>query len=192
MDEAPSQLDGVEDDEATDEAVDPQTMATNRAVGERIREIRRQKRLSLHDVERLSEKEFKASVLGAYERGERALSVPRLQRLADFYGVPVTQLLPAKGLGAVAREIEDLETQRAEGASLPKVMLDLQAIAALDSPEGELLDRFAKLICVQRQDFNGEVLTLRRSDLAAVSVLLNVPVGVVVDRLEELGVCAIR
>ena len=35
-----------------------------------------------------SGEEFKASVLGAYERGERAISVARLQRLARFYGVP--------------------------------------------------------------------------------------------------------
>ena len=34
-------------------------------------------------------------MLGAYERGERAISVPRLQRLARFYNVPVDQLLPA-------------------------------------------------------------------------------------------------
>ena len=43
-----------------------------------------------------SSQEFKASVLGAYERGERAISVPRLQRLARFYNVPVDQLLPAR------------------------------------------------------------------------------------------------
>ena len=70
-----------------------------RRVGERIRVIRRQQRLSLHDVEDRSESEFKASVLGAYERGERAISVPRLQRLARFYGVPVDQLLPSEGEG---------------------------------------------------------------------------------------------
>ena len=63
-------------------------------LGERIRVIRRQKRLSLQDVEARSEAEFKASVLGAYERGERAVSVPRLHRLAEFYDVPVNQLLP--------------------------------------------------------------------------------------------------
>ena len=39
-------------------------------VGERLRAIRKQKRLSLHDVEAQSQQEFKASVLGAYERGE--------------------------------------------------------------------------------------------------------------------------
>src|SRR5688500_17498575 len=63
-------------------------------IGERLRAIRRQKRLSLQEVEALSSKEFKASVLGAYERGERAISVPRLLRLANIYGVPPEQLLP--------------------------------------------------------------------------------------------------
>src|SRR3954467_11484346 len=66
----------------------------SRKVGERLRAIRRQKRLSLQEVEAASNQEFKASVLGAYERGERAISVPRLQRLARFYSVPVDQLLP--------------------------------------------------------------------------------------------------
>ena len=66
----------------------------SRKVGERLRAIRRQKRLSLQDVEASSEFEFKASVLGAYERGERAISVPRLERLARYYAVPIDQLLP--------------------------------------------------------------------------------------------------
>src|SRR5262245_55873340 len=69
--------------------------------GERLRAIRLQKGLSLHDVEESSTKEFKASVLGAYERGERSISVPRLQRLAIFYGVPVDQLLPRLGEGEI-------------------------------------------------------------------------------------------
>ncbi|MDG2904214.1 MAG: helix-turn-helix transcriptional regulator, partial [Acidimicrobiales bacterium] len=63
-------------------------LAYSRSVGERIRTIRRQKRLSLQDVEARSESEFKASVLGAYERGERAISLPRMHRLARFYNVP--------------------------------------------------------------------------------------------------------
>ena len=42
----------------------------SRKVGERLRAIRRQKRLSLQEVEANSDQEFKASVLGAYERGE--------------------------------------------------------------------------------------------------------------------------
>src|SRR6266852_3764184 len=63
-------------------------------VGERLRKIRRQQGLSLQAVEATSHREFKASVLGAYERGERIISVLRLQRLARFFGVPVDQLLP--------------------------------------------------------------------------------------------------
>ena len=63
-------------------------------MGARLRAVRRQKRLSLQAVERASRQEFKASVLGAYERGERTISVPRLQRLAQIYPVPVDQLLP--------------------------------------------------------------------------------------------------
>jgi transcriptional regulator with XRE-family HTH domain len=65
-------------------------------VGAWIRSIRRQQHLSLQDVEAASDHEFKASVLGAYERGERAISVPRLQRLARFYRVPVDQMLPQR------------------------------------------------------------------------------------------------
>src|SRR6516162_6041617 len=65
-----------------------------RAVGDRLRNLRRQQSLSLLAVEEASGREFKASVLGAYERGERIISVLRLQRLAQLYGVPVDQLLP--------------------------------------------------------------------------------------------------
>src|SRR6266511_1647465 len=66
-------------------------------VGERLRNVRVQKGLSLHDVELESGGEFKASVLGAYERGERSISVNRLQRLAMFYGVRVDGMLPRIG-----------------------------------------------------------------------------------------------
>src|SRR3954471_15852226 len=81
--------------------VNEETVPTSYAerVGERLRAVRKQKRLSLQAVEATSNQEFKASVLGAYERGERAISVPRLQRLARFYNVPVDQLLP-RDLGA--------------------------------------------------------------------------------------------
>ncbi|HEV3226436.1 MAG TPA: helix-turn-helix transcriptional regulator, partial [Acidimicrobiales bacterium] len=78
-----------------------------RKVGERLRAIRRQKGLSLQDVEATSRQEFKASVLGAYERGERAISVPRLQRLARFYSVPVDQLLPRED-GETTSDVLDL------------------------------------------------------------------------------------
>jgi hypothetical protein len=67
-------------------------------VGEQLRRVRTGLRgLSLFDVERDSGGEFRASVLGAYERGERAISVRRMARLAAFYGVPTAWLLPDSG-----------------------------------------------------------------------------------------------
>ncbi len=78
-------------------------------VGSRLRAIRKQKRLSLQEVEATSTQEFKASVLGAYERGERAISVPRLQRLARFYNVPVDQLLPRDDADLGPDSVIDLE-----------------------------------------------------------------------------------
>ena len=65
------------------------------AIGSRLRAVRKQTGLSLQAVQATSNQEFRASVLAAYERGERAISVPRLQRLARFYNLPVDQLLPA-------------------------------------------------------------------------------------------------
>ena len=73
---------------------DDMPLSYARAVGDRLRNLRRQQSLSLLAVEEASGREFKASVLGAYERGERIISVLRLQRLAQLYGVPVDQLLP--------------------------------------------------------------------------------------------------
>ena len=60
----------VEDDEQEEEA----RVAYARAVGSRLRAMRKQMRLSLQAVEAMSDQEFKASVLGAYERGERSIS----------------------------------------------------------------------------------------------------------------------
>ena len=71
-------------------------MATDyaRALGARLRAIRTQQGLSLHGVEEKSEGRWKAVVVGSYERGDRAVTVQRLAELADFYGVPVQELLP--------------------------------------------------------------------------------------------------
>src|ERR671937_1319276 len=65
-----------------------------KALGARLRAIRAQQHLSLHGVERKSGGRWKAVVVGSYERGDRAVSVQRLAELAEFYGVPVAELLP--------------------------------------------------------------------------------------------------
>ena len=150
----------------------------SRKVGERLRTIRRQKRLSLQEVEATSEQEFKASVLGAYERGERAISVPRLERLARFYQVPVDQLLPRDEMHAG----DDL----AIGLGSNKIIVDLVKLGQLSGSPFEMLQRFFRMIQVQRQDFNGRVLTIRADDKRAIAAMLDIPVDQVALRLEAL------
>ncbi len=159
------------------------TTTYSRKVGERLRAIRRQKRLSLQDVEASSELEFKASVLGAYERGERAISVPRLQRLARFYNVPVDQLLPADE-GPAFGEASGTGALSLDERSFT---IDLRRLEDLSGPEAEMLNRYLTMIQVQRQDFNGRVLTIRKDDLRAIACILGVGADSATDRLDDLG-----
>ena len=151
------------------------------AVGDRLRQIRRQKRLSLQEVEAVSAQEFKASVLGAYERGERAISVPRLQRLAQFYKVPVDQLLPT--LEGVVEEEESLRRSASNGGA----KIDLTRLEKMNDTESQMLSRYLRMIQVQRQDFNGRVLTIRRDDIKAIACILGVSEVTADLRLDEMG-----
>jgi transcriptional regulator with XRE-family HTH domain len=152
-------------------------------VGERLRNIRLQKGLSLHDVEERSSKEFKASVLGAYERGERSISVPRLQRLAMFYSVPVDHLLPRATRGDAVSANGD-----APEAVADSVCIDLEALGANGEPEAQALGRYLHVIQMQRGDFNGKVLTSRRDDVRALAAILDQSPEGLLRRLSDLGV----
>ena len=150
-----------------------------RMVGDRLRGIRRQKRMSLNEVEASSANEFKASVLGAYERGERAISVPRLERLAKFYGVSIDQLLPRDPLRVEANQ---------PGASGPsKIRIDVAKLSTFPEAKFQMLERLLRMIQVQRQDFNGKVITVRAHDTRAIAVILDVSVEDVGTTLSELG-----
>ena len=154
-------------------------------VGERLRAIRLQKGLSLHDVEQSSTKEFKASVLGAYERGERSISVPRLQRLAIFYGVPVDQLLPRLAEGEII-----LDQPTGGGAAQINgegVRIDLLRLKDTAAPETEVLSRYVNMIQMARGDFNGKVLTVRDVDIRALAAVFDLSTDALTSRLDDLG-----
>ena len=150
-------------------------------VGERLRNIRVQKGRSLHDIEVQSGGEFKASVLGAYERGERSISVNRLQRLAMFYGVRVDGLLPRIGLqptepAAWAMTLPD------EG-----LCIDLQALALRREPEARALEQFVIILQMQRGDYGGKMLTIRREDVRVLAAVFDRSPEELLARLSELG-----
>ncbi len=142
-------------------------------VGERLRTIRLQRSMSLQDVHRTTGGEFKAAVLGAYERGERSLSLPRLKRLAGYYEVPVSQLLPEEDTYEVL--------QVSDGG----VTIDLHRVETLDDETARVVERFLQRIQVRRQDFNGKVLTIRASDVALLSMMLDVQDADLVDKLRR-------
>jgi transcriptional regulator with XRE-family HTH domain len=152
-------------------------------VGERLRAIRLQKGLSLHDVEQASSKEFKASVLGAYERGERSISVPRLQRLAIFYSVPVDQLLPRLAEGEIILDQAPAGHAIGEG-----IRIDLQKLKGVSAPESEVLSRYLNMIQMARGDFNGKVLTVRDVDIRALAAVFDLTTEALTARLDDLGI----
>lgn len=149
-----------------------------RLVGERLRQIRQQKKLSLSEVESATNSEFKASVMGAYERGERMISVPRLERLANFYGVTVDQLLP--------RDKQREGDTQSQSAAPTKLRIDVAKLSLRDGKEFKMLERLLRMIQVQRQDFNGKVITVRAHDTRAIAVILDVAVDDVGAKLAEL------
>jgi transcriptional regulator with XRE-family HTH domain len=119
------------------------------ALGSRLRAARRQKGWSLSDVEALTSGEFKASVVGAYERGERAISVQRLMRVAEVYGMSPPDLLPL----SVSPEVS--------------LVIDLDKISA---GEGDIAERFIAAVHLLRSgSFSPEI---RASDRVILSSLL--------------------
>lgn len=134
-------------------------------LGERLRAIRNQQGLTLQEVEERSGGEWKAVVVGSYERGDRAVSVSKLARLADFYGVPVGDLLPDVGNG------------ERPGPPRSRVVLDLTQLPSVgDAGPGAVgaLARYVRRIQLQRGDYNGRTMTLRERDLEAVAIVAGV------------------
>ena len=104
-----SGMDGSDDDARREARSEREEIRTNEndqvnvQLGEHLRRLRKQKGLSLLDVQSMSEGEFKASVMGAYERGERAISAVRLARARDALPSAAAGDAPARR-GRRARE----------------------------------------------------------------------------------------
>ncbi len=176
------------------------------AVGSRLRSVRKQKKLSLQAVEAISGLEFKASVLGAYERGERSISVPRLQRLAALYDVPIDQLLPKDPFSNTSVGQDDSEainlanefvvdpmapdlspSRRSYTSNDAKITIDLSRLNEVSGPERDVLKRYLGMIQVQRQDFNGRMITIRTEDLRVIGCIFELTLDQMSSRLDDLG-----
>lgn len=145
------------------------------ALGARMRAIRNQQGLSLHGVERKSAGVWKAVVIGSYERGDRAVSVQRLAQIADFYGVPLQELLPNP---PARRHVENG----------PRLTLDLTAMHKIPAGQGAGVTRYVAAIQQRRGDYNGRLLTLREEDLFALGVIYDVAPAMLLRALVAWGV----
>ncbi|HSK24780.1 MAG TPA: helix-turn-helix domain-containing protein [Egicoccus sp.] len=161
--------------DATATLADPYALA----LGERLRRVRQQQDLSLHEVEARSGGALKASVLGAYERGERAVSITRLHAMAQFFRVPVAELLPDPRGERRAPSASDFTEE--------SVMIDLVVLDQHREAE-HLLARYTDSIRSRRGDYNGQVLTVRAADVETLAAVMDTSAAALRSRLSDVGI----
>ena len=154
-------------------------MTTHDEICARIRALRISKGLSLSDVEIQSQHRIRAVVLGSYERGDRSLSVKRAITIADFYGVPLSYLLepPNSSYEQPLRVIIDLRRIR--------IMMSEPAQLSLASSGVQIILRFIAAVVARRNDWNGEVLSIRADDLTALAMSIGKNSDEIKEMLDE-------
>ena len=100
----------------------------------------------------------------------------RPETLAEFYGVPISELLPDAPESGPATEPPD------------RLVLDLERLHQLDFSEAEPLARFTASIQAQRGDYNGRVLSIRQDDLRTLAVIYDEAPSQLSERLIDWGV----
>ena len=128
----------------------------------RIRQLRREKGLTLLECEIQSRGRIRAVVLGAYERGDRSMSLKKVIEIAELFGVPLAHLIAA-----------DLQPEQSRIAG-SRHIYDLRALRALAPSEQKiLLSRYLSRIAEQRGDWGGEVISIRHADVEAIARLID-------------------
>ena len=151
-------------------------------LGARLRAVRTGKGLSLLDVQQSSQDEFKSSVLGAYERGERAISTSRLERLARLYGTAIDELLPPERPAVISLRTGDAE-RTTTGEPLT---IDLRRLQGRHDLESERVQSYVEASQLRRRDRSSTIVTIRRDDLRAIAAILGTDQDGARRRLEAM------
>jgi hypothetical protein len=75
---------------------------------------------------------------------------------------------------------------QSQSAAPTKLRIDVAKLSLREGKEFKMLERLLRMIQVQRQDFNGKVITVRAHDTRAIAVILDVAVDDVGAKLAEL------
>lgn len=133
---------------------------SNIEIGRRMRAARKKRGWTIADMAAIGK--IKAVVIGSYERGSRNMPISRLGEIARILGVDVAYLLGQP----IARQETDLV-----------LTLDLRAISrpSFTNPDRlALVVSYCAGIVKKRSDWNGEVLSIRESDLLNLSFALGI------------------
>ena len=124
------------------------------ALQSRLRAVRISKGLTLSQVSLQSQGSISAIALGSYERGNRSLSTQKLFEISQIYGVPVAELLssPNKGIDS------------------GRVIIDLRKLSLNQDVSTEAPLKIIQRIAAMRHDWNGEVISLRSTDVTMLKI----------------------
>lgn len=140
---------------------------------EKLRQIRKSKGWSLQDVEKHSKGRWKAVVIGSYERSDRAISLKKAIELMDFYKVPITELFEDKKSNYRSKEVAD------------PIIIDQRLLAKDSDLKLDGVKRMVAYLTSKRRDWNGEVLSVRSTDMQFIAILLNLNIDDATNYLKE-------
>jgi transcriptional regulator with XRE-family HTH domain len=116
--------------------------------------VRISKGLTLSQVSALSEGSISAIALGSYERGDRSLSTEKLFAISNIYQIPVAELMSP---------IE-------KGIKSGRVIIDIKKLSTSSDSSNDAAFKIVQRIAHMRHDWNGEVISLRSSDVALLKI----------------------
>ena len=122
-----------------------------------LRKVRISKGLTLSQVSILSKGTISAIALGSYERGDRSISAVKLFEIAQLYQVPVSELMSP---------IE-------KGIRSGRVIIDVNKLAQNHDDSNDSALKIIQRIAHLRHDWNGQVISLRRSDIDLLKIFAN-------------------
>ena len=120
----------------------------------RLRAVREAQGLTLSQVAVLSSGAISAIALGSYERGDRSMSAAKVLEIAKIYKIPVSELFE----------------QPQKMVANKRVVIDYRKLSNDDDPIAQPLLNVINKIASIRRDWNGELISLRESDIASLQI----------------------